>query len=423
MHAQWSLFLLGAFFWTIVDNMSSPPADQDHLQKEEQDWRTWAIGRLWEERERIGHTPLIKYPVRGLPFLQLYLKDESATPTRSLKHRFAWALALWSVVEGLVTRNSSTYESSSGNTAAAEAYMYSAIGIPFYAVVSRNLEQAKIDNILGNNGQLIKTDDSTRGQLAKETAARTGGFYVDQHGNAEKAEDFTESGGYGHESGNVFHEVLAQLRDDPEIPRKAVDYFVHCAGTGGTITSVGRYVDRYNLPTKVVLVDTEFSVYYDYVLKNGHKIETSPTPSTPPGVPGVGYPAEAAPAIFGNTTSLASAVIDEVMKIPDIATAAGFREFHARGLRGGPSSAMNMLGALEIALKNAKSRREISIVTLLNDPAEFYQNDYFNDTWINTAFADCGGLKALDCWRRVIASTLDRGTPFIENGMKDCKSN
>ncbi|CAJ0955332.1 unnamed protein product, partial [Mesorhabditis belari] len=416
------LLLFGLFRFTIT-NLTSAPADQDRLTKSEQDWRSWAIGRLWEERAKFGHTPLIKYPVKGLPFLRLYIKNETATPTRSLKHRFAWALAMWSVVDGLVTQDSKTYESSSGNTAASEAYMYSAIGVPFYAVVSHDLEQAKIDNIQGNHGQIIKTDNSLRGQLAKETAANTSGFYVNQHGNAEKAEEFTESGDYKYESGNVFHEALAQLRDDSSVTKKDVDYFVHGAGTGGTITSVGRYIDRYNLPTKVVMADTEFSVYYDYVLNNSFKNESGMKLWKEPGVPGVGYGFEVEPVIFGDTTSLVASIIDEVVKLPDIATAAGFREFNSRGLHGGPSSALNMLGALKIALKNKNSPKPISIVTLLNDPADFYLNNYFNDTWIEEMFKDRGGMKALNCWRWEIASTLDRGTDFLANGMQNCKPN
>lgn len=38
---------------------------------------------------------------------------------------------------------------------------------------------------------------------------------------------------------------------------------------------------------------------------------------------------------------------------------------------------------------------DLSIVTLLNDPADFYRNNYFNDSWIDQVFADRGGLATL----------------------------
>jgi cysteine synthase len=35
---------------------------------------------------------------------------------------------------------------------------------------------------------------------------------------------------------------------------------------GGTISSVGRYVKKYEIATEIVLVDTEFSAYYDLLI-------------------------------------------------------------------------------------------------------------------------------------------------------------
>lgn len=67
--------------------------------------------------------------------MDLYLKNETATPTRSLKHRFAWALLMWAIVEGKVNSTSSVYEVTSGNTGSGEAYMCRLVGLKYYAVV------------------------------------------------------------------------------------------------------------------------------------------------------------------------------------------------------------------------------------------------------------------------------------------------
>jgi cysteine synthase len=44
---------------------------------------------------------------------------------------------------------------------------------------------------------------------------------------------------------------------------------------GGTITSVGRYIKKYSVPTEVVIADPEFSGYFDYVASGGRRF-TSP---------------------------------------------------------------------------------------------------------------------------------------------------
>ncbi|CAJ0579855.1 unnamed protein product, partial [Mesorhabditis spiculigera] len=400
------------------DLLSQAPADEVLLKEDETKWRQEAITKLWEERAKIGHTPLIEFPVAGLPRLRLFIKNETATATRSLKHRFVWALAMWAVVDGKVNSNSTAYDSTSGNTGASEAYMFTAIGVPYIAVVATDLEQAKIDNIEKHGGKIMKVDVSLRNFHAKDEAEKNNGFFINQFGNAEQAEEYFESGNYTYESSNVFHEILAQLRDDPQVKRATVDYFVHSAGTGGTISSVGRYVDRYNIPTKVVLADSEFSLFYDYVIHDSFKNESGTKLWRKPGVAGIGYGYDVEPVIFGQTTSLVRSVIDEAVKMPDIATAAALRELNARGMDGGPSSALNILVSLHMALQDPKE--ELQIVTLMNDPAEFYQKNYFNDEWIEKVFEDRGGMKALECWRQEIASTLDKGTNFLESGLKNC---
>jgi len=60
---------------------------------------------------------------------------------------------------------------------------------------------------------------------------------------------------------------------------------------GGTITSIGRYVHRYNLPTRVVGADSEFSLLYDYVKSGAFTSEKEGGHSqwNGPGVAGIGF--------------------------------------------------------------------------------------------------------------------------------------
>ncbi|KIH57288.1 hypothetical protein ANCDUO_12523 [Ancylostoma duodenale] len=168
-----------------------------HLFEErgEEEWRTWAIRRLWNERKAMGHTPLIEFQPRGFPSADIFSKNETKTKTRSLKHRFAWALVLWAIVDGKVYSNSSVYDSTSENTGASEAYMCKLVGIPYVAVVAKELEQEKINQITSHGGKIVKVEASLRNSHAKELARRNNGFFMNQFGNAEHAEEFHESEG------------------------------------------------------------------------------------------------------------------------------------------------------------------------------------------------------------------------------------
>jgi cysteine synthase A len=85
------------------------------------------------------------------------------------------------------------------------------------------------------------------------------------------------------------------------------DWFVHSAGTGGTLTSVARYARRNTLKTKCALADTEYSPFFDWVVNgwfNGNENDIALWKD--PGISGIGFnPAIAHQLTFGETTRLA----------------------------------------------------------------------------------------------------------------------
>ncbi|PIO57110.1 hypothetical protein TELCIR_21487, partial [Teladorsagia circumcincta] len=70
-----------------------------------------------------------------------------------------------------------------------------------------------------------------------------------------------------------------------------------------------------------------------------------------PGVAGIGYGYNEKPIIYGETTSLNPNVIDEVMKMPDIASAAAMHILRERGIGGGASTGLNFLVSLHKILQ------------------------------------------------------------------------
>ncbi|CAD6194681.1 unnamed protein product [Caenorhabditis auriculariae] len=427
-----SFLLVVATFFPLVHPDLLTKINKDKIPEEnavsekEAEWRLKAIRKLWSERQSMGRTPLIRFSPRGLPNSDIFLKNETATKTRTLKHRFVWALVLWAITEGKVTSNTSAvYDSTSGNTGASEAYMCSLIGVPYVAVVADNLETEKVRQIESFGGKIMKVPVSDRNKRAKEEAKKTGGFYINQFGNAERAEEYHESGSFHYESTNVFHEILAQFEEDKLQKAKVPDYFVHSAGTGGTISSVGRYIVRYGMPTRVVLADSQYSLFYDYVINNRFTNQSGAGIWTPPGIAGIGYGYDIEPVWYGDTTSLVRHVVNEAMKMPDVATVAALHELNGRGLNVGPSTALNYLVSLYQAYKQRHSSisKRLTIVTIACDPGDFYRSTYLNSTWVDASLGKSGGMKSVKCWREVIVNAMDKGSDFLGQGLTKCYGN
>lgn len=353
-----------------------------------------------------------------MPDVDLIFKDESATKTGNLKHRFSWALYMWALLEGNINQNTTVFEASSGNTATCEAYMAQLIGVPFIAVIPDSTESTKVNNIKKYGGDVLKTDIAAQFERAALEAEKRHGFYMNQFANADKAEEFHESANGKLESTNVMHEIVQQLKAQG---LKEPDIFIHTAGTGGTISSVGRYAQKYNLDTKVIMADTQYSIYYDYVINKKFINESGASLWVKPGMAGTGF-GYSGPAILSTTTSLQPSVIDEAYKLPDLASTAAMHVLRETGISGGTSTGMNFLASLAVGAKerSKKSPGPLRIVTLLADSATLYEGTYYNTTWIEEKFDSHGGIPVFNCWKNVIRNSFVMGNDPLAVGSDIC---
>ncbi|WKX89606.1 hypothetical protein Q1695_008898 [Nippostrongylus brasiliensis] len=400
-----------------LQRLSKAPSDE--LTKDRA-WTKLAIHRMWQERKKMSHTPLFRFNYVGHKNVDIVFKNESASRSGSLKHRYAWGLLMWALIEGHVKNGTPLYEASSGNTAASLAYLCRILTIPFTAIVPDTIEDVKVKHIQEYGGNIVKVPLGERLVRARQLASENGGFFMNQFGNADKAEEFHESGDFPMESVNLMHEILAQLEADDRQTVKVPHYFVHAAGTGGTISSVGRYVKKYGIGTEIVLADTQFSVYYDYVMYDRFKNESGASLWVEPGMAGIGY-GPMGMARKGETTSMDAAVIDRVIKVPDVAATAAMRILREQGASGGTSSGVNLLTSMHIAATATKSQvSRLTIATLLADPGHYYDDTYYNREWIARKFARHGGLEAYDCWYNVISESLASGEDPLFLGYERC---
>uniref|UniRef100_A0A7E4V8F4 PALP domain-containing protein n=1 Tax=Panagrellus redivivus TaxID=6233 RepID=A0A7E4V8F4_PANRE len=414
-YSMLALTLLGLVTVAVGTQLSVSPTSHAH-NADLRSWRERAINIMWEERRKMGHTPLRPLGIPGLPHVEVVFKDESQSPTGNLKHRFSWALFMWAIVEGQIKQNTTVYEASSGNTACSEAYMAKRLGIPFIAVIPDTTEDEKVKRIQAFGGKVLKTQAALMFKKAEEEAKRNHGFYMNQFANADKAEEYHASTGNVHESMNVMHEIVNQLK---VLHANPPDYFVHTAGTGGTISSVGRYVQKHAQKTKVVMADTQFSIYYDYVINNKFTKESGAALWKKPGMAGTGF-GYSGPAIEGVTTSLRPNAIDIAYKIPDLASTAAMHVLRQKGVNGGTSTGVNFVTALSIGATSPKNKKTL-IVPLICDKGDLYEQTYYNTKWIETQFKEHGGLPIFNCWKQVITHSIKTGSDPLKDGAIQCR--
>ncbi|KAH7704309.1 Protein T25D3.3 [Aphelenchoides avenae] len=397
-------------------------------------WRRRAISTLWNERKKLGHTPLHYVKAPGLPSVQFVFKNETASPTRSVKHRFVWALMMWALLEGHIKPNTTVYEATDGNSGIAEAYFCRLLGLNSAVIVPDTIQPAKEKALLDQNARIIKVPASDLQRRARQEADKNGGFYMNQFGNAGKALEYHESasrsivsanpclslgGNNGQESMNLMHEIKRQLGRAPEL-------FVHSAATGGTITSVGRYVKKYGLPTQIVESDSEFSVYYDYVASGKFANVSGANQWVDPGIAGTGF-GNMGVAVVDETTSLRPSIIDRVVKVPDLGSVASLHFLRSIGVDAGPSTGLDFLAALSVAAKESRKKRPratapIRIALILGDLGSPYNIDYYNRTWVAEKFAPHGGLPVFDCWLKVVTDAYKNGSDPLMVGKNKCPS-
>lgn len=326
------------------------------------EWVRRAATRLERDRQRSADTHLIRLDVPGLAGIPIYLKDESTHPTGSLKHRLARSLFLYGISNGDIGPTTTVVEASSGSTAVSEAYFARLLGLPFVAVMLRGTSRSKVDAITQYGGKchFVDAADAVYSEAAR-LARETGGFYLDQFTNAERATDWR---GNNNIAESIFRQMTGERHPIPE-------WIVMSAGTGGTSATIGRYIRYQDLGTSLCVVDPENSVFFD-AWKAGARDLTSAASSR---IEGIGRPRVEPSFIPG--------VIDSMIKVPDAASIAAMQVLSGLLFRKvGPSTGTNFFGVLCMAAEMQRRGQKGSIVSLICDSGERYLDSYYNADWL-----------------------------------------
>jgi len=333
-------------------------------------WIAQAIAKLDEDRRREVDTPLLALGLPELPACRIYIKDETAHPTGSLKHRLARSLFLHAICNGDIQEHTTVVEASSGSTAISEAYFANLLGLPFIAVVPIGTATAKREAIARAGAQihLVEPHDEIS-VVAARVARDMNGHFMDQFTFAERATDWRGNN-------NIAESLFAQLAEQTfPVPR----WIVVGAGTGGTSATIGRYI-RYQPKlnaARLCVVDPEGSAFFPYFEAGDPKV----CGGCGGIIEGIGR-ARVEPSFMRN-------VVDRMMAVPDAASIAGARWLEGRLERCfGPSTGTNIIGALALAAEMQSRGESGSVATLACDLGDRYADTIYDDAWVTSRKID-----------------------------------
>lgn len=321
-------------------------------------WAAQAIRRI-----RTEPTPLRRLPVGGT---EIVLKDESALPTGSTKHRTVAAMFRHAIASGRITESSEIIVATAGAVAVAAAHFATLLELPCTALVPAKADPHVLTKIERAGGRWQHADGPPAAlqQEARALAERWGGHFLDHFTDAEPAVTAWPP--------TIADELFGQLSEPPQ-------WIVVGVGTGATSAAIGRHIRTKGLPTKLAIVDPENSAYFPAWATGAHDYGTG----MPSRIPGIGRPRV--------EPGFQPGVVDLAIPVPDAASAAAFHWLQRHGVDAGPSTGTNLWGIHHLITTMGQ---EGSLVTIIADSGESYRD------WLRTKGLDPGPyLDLLDQMR------------------------
>ena len=309
--------------------------------------------------ELIGHTPMVKLARVGSGLAcDLIAKLETTNPGGSSKDRPALTMVQAAEHDGLLGPGSTIIEPTSGNTGVGLAIVAAQRGYQCIFVMSDKMAPEKIDVLRAYGAKVVvcptavppEHPDSYYSTAERLTRETPNSFRPDQYSNPNNPRAHYETTG---------PEIWEQTRG-------RVTHFVAGAGTGGTISGVGKYLKEKNPEIQIIAADPEGSVY-------------SGGAGRPYLTEGVGedfWPANYDPSL-----------VDEVVAVSDAhAFEMARRVTREEGILIGGSGGTAVAAALRVA---APLAADAVVVVLIPDSGRGYLSKVFNDAWMT----DMGFLR------------------------------
>jgi len=300
------------------------------------------MGRIYDDiTQTIGGTPLIRLKkLSGDCKAEVLVKVESFNPMSSVKDRIGLAMVEAAEKEGLIDKDTTIIEPTSGNTGIALAFVAASRGYRLILTMpdTMSIERRKLLKMLGAELVLTPGAEGMKGAINKaaKLAENTSNSFVPQQ--------------FKNKANPAIHRktTAEEIWKDTD---GNVDLFVAGVGTGGTVTGVGEVLKKKKPGVKIFAVEPVDSPVLSGGQPGPHKIQ---------GI-GAGF----VPDIL-NTD-----VIDEVIKVSNDESFEMAR--HAakeEGILCGISSGAALCAALKIAGRDENAGKQLVVV--LPDSGERY---------------------------------------------------
>ncbi len=311
--------------------------------------------------DTVGNTPIVelsKIVPKGSPH-KFWAKLEYFNPGLSVKDRIALALVEGAEKRGEIKPGGTIIEATSGNTGMGLALVCAVKGYKAIFVMPDKISEEKRAALRAYGAKVVITPTAVEPEdprsylsVSKKLAEITPNcFLTNQYHNPDNPKVHYEKTG---------PEVWEQTEGK-------VDVFVAGAGTGGTVSGVGKYLKEKKPGVKILCPDPVGSILYDLFYHKEVKSEPQPYK-----VEGVGE--DMLP------DNVHMDCIDDFVQVSDQEAFQMTRDLVTKeGICVGPSAAMALQGAFKYAEKFDKP---MNFVIMMADSGRAYLSKAFNDDWL-----------------------------------------
>jgi cystathionine beta-synthase len=330
--------------------------------------------------DTIGWTPLIRLSrlARGIT-TPIYGKAEYANPGGSVKDRIGLAIIEGAERSGELKPGGVIVEGTGGNTGVGLAIAAAIRGYRCIFTMPDKMSQEKVRLLKAYGAEVVTTPTAVPPDHPENYIMKAKQIAHDTPGAILANQFYNQLNPEAHYS-----------TTGPEIWEQTggrVTHFVAGAGTGGTVSGVGRFLKEKNPAIRVIAGDPAGSLYAGY-----HRTGKLGQDGAPYKVEGIG--GDKIP------TTIWWDVIDDWRTVTDKeAMAVARRLAREEGILAGGSSGVNLFVALEVA--RAVNDPAACVVTILADTGERYLSKVFNDAWLQEN-------QLLDAPRATVADLLRR---------------
>lgn len=198
--------------------------------------------------ETIGNTPHVKINRLFPDNIHVYTKLEKTNPSGSIKDRIALAMIEDAEQKGLINKDTTIIEPTSGNTGIGLAMVAAVKGYKIILVMpeSMSVERRKLMSVYGASFELTARELGMKGAIAKATEL------VASTPNAWMPQQFDNPANIDIHVKTTAEEIV---KDFPE----GIDFLITGVGTGGHITGVAQVLKKHFPAIKVFAVEPELS--------------------------------------------------------------------------------------------------------------------------------------------------------------------